>query len=212
MEKIKLAITDDHALVRDGIKSLLSGVEEVSFIASYENGAETISGLLKETPDVLFLDINLPDTSGIDLCKKIKHDFSGVQIIALSSHSEPTVVKSILKAGASGYLSKNTSKTEILSAIKEVLSDSTFLSSDIQQLIISDSLGMKKQSSAIDRLTKREQEVLECIADELTTAEISEKLFISTKTVETHRMNLLQKLGVKNSVGLVKKAMENGLI
>lgn len=212
MEKIKLAITDDHALVRDGIKSLLAGVEEVGFIASYENGAETISGLLKETPDVLFLDINLPDTSGIDLCKKIRHDFSGVQIIALSSHNEPTVVKSILKAGASGYLSKNTSKTEILSAIKEVLSDSTFLSADIQQLIISDSLGMKKQSSGIDRLTKREQEVLECIADELTTAEISEKLFISTKTVETHRMNLLQKLGVKNSVGLVKKAMENGLI
>lgn len=209
---ITIAITDDHQMVMQGIETMLRYEPDMVISYKYNTVASTLEGLSKQQPDVLLLDINLPDGNGIDLCKQLTRLYPKLKIIALSSFGEIAFVKRILNNGASGYLLKNTSKEELIAAFKMVLDGGQYLQKDIQKKLLQSSLGQKKSASFIPKLTRREKEVLTAISEELTTQEIADKLFIGIKTVETHRMNLISKLGARNSVGLVKIAMEKDLL
>ncbi|RLD26092.1 MAG: DNA-binding response regulator [Bacteroidetes bacterium] len=208
----RVAITDDHVMVLKGIGTMLSGTPEIEVVGTYKDAKETIDKISKDKPDILLLDINLPDINGIDLCKQLLKKDPDLKIIALTSFEETSFVKRILNNGAHGYLLKNTDKLELLDAFKTVLSGEQYLQKNIQKNLLSQAVGNKKSNSLIVNITRREKEVLQAISEELTTQEISEKLFISPKTVETHRMNLMSKLGAKNSVGIIKIAIEKQLL
>lgn len=210
--QIKVAITDDHDMVLEGLESMLAESENIEMVGKFSNAAETRVGIGQIKPDVLLLDINLPDTNGIDLCKELLGFYRELKIIALSNFDETSFVKRILQNGASGYLLKNTGREELLEAINAVLRGEQYLQKDLQKRLLNRSIGIKSSNRLIPKLTRREKEVLHSIADELTTQEIAEKLFISPKTVETHRMNLMNKLGARNSVGLIKIAIEQDLL
>ena len=209
----KIAITDDHQMVLQGIQTMLSDTKEIKIVGLYNNGEETLNAIEKDQPDILLLDINLPDSNGIDLCKQLKTNNQSLKIIAISNYDEISFIKRMLNGGADGYLLKNTDKLELLTAFKTVLDGEQYLQRDIEKKLLNRSLGKKSiKSNLLVKLTRREKEILQAIADELTTLEISEKLFISPKTVETHRMNIMSKLGAKNSVGIIKIAIENNLL
>lgn len=211
---ITVAITDDHVMVVEGLKTMLSNVEDIQITNSYHSVNETIEGLYNKLPQVLLLDINLPDGNGILLCKELKEHYAELKIIALSNYEDVSFIKQIIKNGANGYLLKNTNKQELISAIKAVKTNQLFLPEKLQRLLLNDSLGKPNNNSSffIPTLTRREKEVLELIVKEFTTEEIANQLFITSKTVEAHRSNLIQKLDVKNVAGLVRVALEKGLI
>lgn len=209
---IKVAITDDHSVVLEGIASMLKNAEGTAVVSTNINAFETMEAIKSTIPDVLLLDINLPDENGIELTKKISKAFPSIRIIALTSYDDISFVKQMIKQGAMGYLLKNTSKEELLFAITTVMEGNMYLQKGLQEKIVAHSLGKKSQEGLIPKLTRREKEVLAAIHEEMTTQEISEKLFISPKTVETHRMNLMSKLGAKNSIGIIKAALKTGLL
>ncbi|RDY60788.1 response regulator [Flagellimonas nanhaiensis] len=207
----KIAITDDHEMVLQGIASMLENTPEIAISGTYKNASETLEGISKVQPDVLLLDINLPDINGIDLSKQLLKKYPDLKIIALTNFEDISFIKRMLKNGVHGYLLKNTDKLELLTAITQVLSGEVFLQADLHKKL----LGQTKTASdngLKPKLTRREHDVLIAISEELTTQEISEKLFISPKTVETHRMNIMSKLGAKNSVGIIKIAIEKELL
>ncbi len=210
--KIKIAITDDHIMVLKGIEAMLEPIAEISVLATYSNAKETLKGLKKQTPDILLLDINLPDINGIDLSKQLLKNYSNLKIIALTNFEDIAFVKRMLKNGVHGYLLKNTDRKELLEAFKTVLSGELYLQQSIKEKMLNQITSKPTHDKLNVKLTRREHEVLVAMSEELTTQQISEKLFISPKTVETHRMNLMSKLGAKNSVGVMKIAMENQLL
>lgn len=210
---INVAITDDHLMVVEGLRTMLSSLTTIQIINTYHTINDTIEGLKQSLPDVLILDINLPDGNGINLCKQLKSDYKELKIIALSNFEDIAFIKQIIKNGASGYLLKNTHKNELETAIKFAYNDQLYLPENLKRLLLNDSLG-KSASNVyfMPSLTRREKEVLDLIVKEHTSEDIAQKLFITTKTVEAHRSNLIQKLGVKNVAGLVRVAIEKGLV
>lgn len=208
---IQIAITDDHTIVIEGLKTMLKPNKEINIVQSFETLKDTYENLDK-CIDVLLLDINLPDGNGINACKELLEKYKNLKIIALTNFEDSIFIKQILKNGAMGYLLKNTSKTELTEAIKEVTNGNRYLPKKISDILLNDSIGIENSSYFIPKLTLREKEILALIIKEYTTEEIASELFVSTKTVESHRSNLMQKLGVKNSAGLVRVAFEKGLI
>jgi len=211
-ELIKVAVTDDHQLILNGLKDILEASEGVKFTSGFLNIEETRKGLETNIPDVLLLDVNLPDGDGIEFCKEITKDHPDLKVIALTSYDQSIMVKNMMRNGAQGYLLKNTSKEELLKAIKTVNGGGRFLQPELEKQLLDESFGSSRQQGYIPTLTRREKEVLNLIMEELTSAEIGEKLFISQKTVETHRLNLIQKMGVRNTAGLVKEAINKGMV
>jgi DNA-binding NarL/FixJ family response regulator len=210
--KIKIAITDDHVMVLQGIVAMLQDTVELQIVGTYENAKQTIENIEIDKPDVLLLDINLPDINGIDLSKQLLKIQPNLKIIALTNFEDISFVKRMLKNGVLGYLLKNTDKLELITAIKSVLMEELYLQKDIRKQLLNQTEKKSVDNGLKPNLTRREMDVLIGISEELTTQEISEKLFISPKTVETHRMNIMSKLGAKNSVGVVKIAIENQLL
>jgi len=208
---IQIAITDDHTIVIEGIKTMLKSNKEIQVVQSFENLTDTFEQL-DTNIDVLLLDINLPDGNGINACKDLLKKNPDLKVIALTNFEDSIFIKQILKNGAMGYLLKNTSKNELTEAIHEVMQGNRFLPKKISDILLNDSIGKENSSYFIPKLTQREKEILALIIKEYTTDEIANKMFISTKTVESHRSNLIQKLGVKNSAGLVRVAFEKGLV
>jgi DNA-binding NarL/FixJ family response regulator len=208
---IQIAITDDHTIVIEGIKNMLKSNKEIEVLQSFENLKDTFENL-NDSVEVLLLDINLPDGSGINACKELLEKHKDLKIIALTNFEDSIFIKQILKNGAMGYLLKNTSKNELTEAIKEVNNGNRYLPKKISDILLNDSIGIENSSYFIPKLTSREKEVLALIIKEYTTDEIANELFVSNKTVESHRSNLMQKLGVKNSAGLVRVAFEKGLV
>lgn len=208
----KIAITDDHVMVLQGIKTMLSDTKEINVVATFTNAEETLKGLESQQVHILLLDINLPDINGIDLSKQLLKNYPELKIIALTNFEEVSFVKRMLKNGVHGYLLKNTDKIELLRAFKAVLSGDIYIQKDVSDKLLYKHTPSKTNNGLNIKLTRREHEVLVAISEELTTQEISEKLFISPKTVETHRSNIMLKLGTKNSVGMIKVALENGLL
>jgi DNA-binding NarL/FixJ family response regulator len=209
---IKIAITDDHYVVLKGIETLLKEEEHVQVISTHETAQSTLNALSIEQPDILFLDINLPDINGITLTKTLVKLYPKIKIIALTNHENVSFVKRMLDNGAYGYVLKNVHKNELLKAIEVVNKGNKYLQKTIQKKILNQSLGRVEDKAFQPKLTRRETEVLQAIYQELTTKEISKKLFVSPKTVEAHRMNIMSKLGAKNSVGIIKIAIEKQLL
>ena len=201
-------IVDDHQLVIEGIISLLQKEKDIK-VAGYATSASACIDYFKtNTADVILMDINLPDMSGLELCKAIKSDYPGIAIIALSTLNQGSYITQIIENGASGYLLKNADKEEILEAIATVQNGKTFFSFEAGKIY---KVTTEKKIS-LPVLSKREKEVLILIAEGLTNIEISKNLFISIDTVDTHRKNLHTKLNVKNTAMLIRYAINNGYI
>lgn len=211
MSKIKLFIVDDHQLVLDGISSMLNGSKEIELVGEAINAKEALSFLENTEVDVAIIDINLPDMDGIELCKAITSKYKKIKVMALTTFNEASFITRFMKNGASGYLLKNTSASDLIEAIITVNNGNQYLPAEVQSTLVSASLGADNKAF-IPKLTRREKEVLALIVDEFTTKEIAEKLFISVATVETHRLHLLSKMEVRNTAGLVKIAIQKGLV
>ena len=209
---IDVILLDDHKMVLKGLESMLKGNKELSISKTFSRGQELMEHLKDNQPDVLLLDINLPDSNGIDLCKSISKLYPEIRTIGLSNYSETSFVKNMMRNGARGYLLKNTTRKELIMAIKMVHDGETYIPKSLNQKILNENFGKQAVSSFIPKLTRRENEVLQCISQEMTNQEMAVKLFISIKTVESHRNNLLQKFGVRNTAGLVKEAFTKGLL
>jgi len=199
-------IVDDHYMVIEGIHSLLQNEKNIEWIGHAMNAESCIAFLQTRQPDVIFMDINLPDKSGIELCKEVKEKYPSVFIIGLSTFNQQSFISKMMVNGASGYVLKNASKEELLLAIQTVLRGRTFLSHEAAII------AAKKVTDHVPILTRREKEVLELIAEGFTTVEIAEKLFVSATTVETHRKNLLLKLEAKNVAAMINVAAKLKLI
>ncbi|QJB35104.1 response regulator transcription factor [Chitinophaga oryzae] len=210
--KIKLAITDDHLLVINGLKAMLAPYPHITIV--YESSVATtlMEALPAAQPDVLLLDIQMPDIDGLELCKLVHKNHPDIRIIALTNFMESHYIKQMLRNGASGYLLKNTDQEALVAAIEQVYNGEQFLDAGIKQQLLHEMLTGQRSSGYEIPLTRREKEILQLIAEEHSNQQIAEKLFISLRTVETHRLNLTQKLAVKNTAGLVKEAIKRGLV
>ncbi len=204
---IRVFIVDDHPLVQEGLRSLMASEKGIE-LCGYAMTAQSCLGFfVNNTADVILMDINLPDMSGIELCKAIKTKYPGVMVLGLSTLNQGSYVNKMIENGASGYVIKNAGKEELIEAIQEVNKGKTYLSFEAGQ-------AMRKDNSTaqIPLITRREKEILCLIAEGFTNPEIAEKLFISSSTVDSHRKNLLSKMNMKNTASLIKFAVEKKLI
>lgn len=211
---IQIAIADDHQVLIEGLCLLLQDEADICIAGQAGNGIQLLHLLEEQPVDVVLMDINMPGMDGLEACRRIRKAFPQTQVLALTMYDKGKMIRRMLKAGASGYLLKNTGRDELVEAIKKVAAGETYLSNSANQALL-DHLRhgpSPDPPSAIPELTRREQQILQLIAQELTTPEISEKLNISLNTVDTHRKNLLAKLGAKNMAGAVRIAMEKGLL
>lgn len=221
-EITRIVLADDHALVRDGIRSLLETETDLEVIGEASNGKEAIELVEKVHPDLLIIDIRMPVMNGIDAVEVLTKSNSQVKSIILSMHdSEEYILKSI-SAGANGYLLKDTDKTEFIKAIHTVREGGKYFSGDISNVLVNNLLSSKKPLSKKEKpsnlndnifdLTNKELQVLELVLSGLTNQQISEKLKNSKRTIETHRFNLMRKMDVKNLIDLSKKAQKHQLV
>lgn len=211
--KINILVVDDHQLVIDGLKSMLA--EEKKYVVKNEalNGQQALEIITANPNDyqLIITDITMPLMTGIELCKIIKEQFSHIKVLILSMHNSIAIVKDALNAEADGYMLKNTGQDEFLKAIERILGDGTYFSQDILPIILNQF--QKERKDALKSvLTIREKEVLELIVQEFTSKEIADKLFISKQTVDTHRINIMQKTDCKTLVGLIKYAIQTGYV
>ncbi|HZI68524.1 MAG TPA: response regulator transcription factor [Hanamia sp.] len=206
---IKVFIIDDHPMVVEGLQSLLNRLKDIEVSGSVSNAFDAIPFIEKNIPDVILLDINLPEISGIELCKKIHQQFPSVKILGISTFSERSYISRMIENGASGYLIKSASAEEIAEAIQTVMGGKMYLSVAMEHMMKPLSI---LPSEDLPALTKREKEVLQLISEGLTNNQIAEKLFISPLTVDSHRKNLLTKLSVNNTASLIKLAVKHGLV
>lgn len=203
--KIKVFITDDHYMVIEGIHSLLQHEKDIELVGHAMNAASCLAYLEQNLPDVILMDISMPDKSGIDLCKEVKEKYPSVFVIGLSTFNQQSFIQKMMGNGASGYVLKNATQDELVEAITTVVKGKIFLSHEAAQ-------SLRKKNTGAPVLTTREKEVLELISEGLTNNEIAQKLFISVSTVDTHRKNLLAKFEAKNIASLIKAAMQFQLI
>jgi len=201
----KTFIVDDHYMVIEGIRSLLQNEKSIEWMGHAMNASSCLAFLNKQLPDVILMDINLPDISGIDLCKEVKTKYPSVFIIGLSTFNQQSFIQKMMDNGASGYVLKNATQEELTSAIETVMKGKTYLSEEASHTL-------RKENASNIVLTRREKEVLELIGDGMTNAEIAQKLFISVTTVDTHRKNLLAKFDTKNTAALIKIAVSRGYL
>ena len=208
MKKIKVFITDDHYMVVEGIRALLQQDEQIEFIGHASNAASCLAFLRQEQPDVMLMDISMPDKNGMELCLEVKSDYPTIQILGLSTFDQNAFIEKMLENGASGYVLKNATKQELSKAIQMVYKGQKYLSPGATESLRTG----RKELAALPFITRREKEVLELIANGLTNAEIAEQLFISSSTVDTHRKSLLAKFNMKNTAVLIRFVTKNNLI
>jgi two-component system response regulator NreC len=210
---IKILLVDDHKIMREGLRSLLENQPGMQVIAEAVSGREAMRLALDKRPDVVIMDIDMPDLGGIEATRQICATFPEVKVIGLSIHSEKHYVVNMLRSGASGFLSKDCPFDELAQAIKTVVANRTYLSPGISEVMIDDYMrGIPlNESSAFSVLTPREREVLQLIAEGWTTKEIASQLNVSAKTVDTHRRQIMDKLKLHSIADLTKYAIQEGL-
>jgi len=209
---IKVAIVDDHVLIVQGLQNLLGHHPDIIITETYDSGKMLLEGLKQKQPDVLLMDIQLPDQSGNELVRIISKRYPALKIIALTSMDTIFHIKDMMQHGCVGYVTKQAGAEVLLDAIKQVYSGTEFLEESIETRWMKSLLKTQKQQSMQAPLSRREKEILKLIAAEYTNQEIAEKLYLSQRTVESHRYSLLQKLNVKNTAGLVRVALQMGLV
>ncbi len=215
MQPITIGLVDDHHLFREGIKLLLHKMQHISLVLEAVNGKDLLEKLHNEVPDVLLLDLEMDTMDGMETTTIIRETYPDIKIIILTMHKEERMISHMIEMGVNGYLLKDTTQQELEEAIQSVYDTEFYFNSFVSKAIAN---GLRHKNKVKPRLgtevfiSNREQEVLELIAKECTTPEIAEKLFISTRTVEGHRKNLISKFGVKNTAGLLIKAIRQGFI
>jgi DNA-binding NarL/FixJ family response regulator len=217
MEKIRLILVDDHQLVRTGIANLLSGEPGFDIIGEAADAKELFELLKQSQPDIAILDIALPGMSGIEITKKLHNDFPGIRILILSMHTSEEFIFNAINSGARGYLPKNTSRKELIDAIFAIQRGEEYFAESISNVILKSYIKKAKSDSQDGEdeenlLSKREIEVLRLFAEGLTNQEIADKLFISIRTVESHKNHIMARLGLKTTVDLVKFAIRNNIV
>lgn len=205
---INVAIVDDQVIILNGLQKILAEAAHINVSALYNSGDELLEGLEKAQPDVLLLDIQMPGRSGIELAAIISKKYPAVKMIALTNVDVLTQMKQMLQKGCLGYLLKDVSPEILINAIETVNSGEQFLNENLKKQLLSSLSGQDDKQL----ITRREKEILKLILEENTNQDIANKLFLSLRTVENHRNNLLQKLNVKNTAGLVKVALQEGLV
>jgi DNA-binding NarL/FixJ family response regulator len=215
MKHINVFIVDDHQIIRDGVKALLEREEEIKVVMEASNGQEALELIRKNQQwlDIILMDITMPVMDGVTATRQILKEFPLSNILGLSMHDDETHIIGMIQEGALGYVLKTTGKQELVHAITRVASGQSYFDKHSSEKILGflSQKGERKKKMEASELTAREKEVLSLIAEEMTNTEIAEKLFLSPRTIDTHRRNLLQKLQVKNTAGLVKYAMAHQL-
>jgi DNA-binding NarL/FixJ family response regulator len=209
----RILLVDDHAIIREGLRSLLSNQPDIEVVGQAEDGQKALELVRKLGPDIVIMDITMPNLNGIDAARRILSERAGTRIIALSMHSSRRFVTEILKAGASGYILKECLFDELVEAIQTVLGGGTYLSPRITGVIVEDyvrRMSKDYQAEAPD-LTEREREVLQFLAEGKSTKQIAQRLHISPKTIESNRRNIMNKLGIHSVAELTKYAVREGL-
>lgn len=210
---IKILIADDHQLFREGLINLLSDTPEIEVVAHAENGKIAVEKAINFKPDIVLMDIGMPVLSGIDATALLKSKMPDIKIIALSMHSDKHFIKGMLEAGANGYLFKNCTYSQLIDAIETVIAGKKYLSAEITEVLIDDYLDKGESTEeSIEDLTEREFEVLKLFAEGKSTRDISEQLFVSVKTVGTHKQHILKKLNLNSTVDIIKYALKKGII
>jgi DNA-binding NarL/FixJ family response regulator len=209
--RIQVSIADDHPLIIVGIEKLLQQEEKISIQRTFSDGSSLLEGLTQQQPDVLLLDIYMPDINGYELAGIISKTYPQVRIMALTNNEDIDSVKQMLNRGASGYILKTAAGATLINAIKTLHAEGRYLDPAMNERLLQFSLAGKQETETL-KLTRRELEILQMIASNYTSREIADKLFLSKRTVDNHRFSLLTKLDVKNAPALIRKAIELNLI
>jgi len=210
---IRVLIADDHTIMRAGLRSLLEKEDQIEVVAEAENGRRAVQLAVTHKPDVVVMDVSMPDLNGIEATSQVLDSLPEAKVIALSMHSDKRFVMGMLRAGAFGYLLKDCASRELASAIVSVASNKKYLSPDIAGVVIEDSLygGRGEGETVSSLLSAREREVLQLIAEGWSTKQIAVHLYVSVKTIETHRRQIMKKLDLHNIADLTKYAIREGL-
>jgi DNA-binding NarL/FixJ family response regulator len=209
---INILIIDDHPLVTDGIQMMLKDAGYLSIVGKAKNGAEAMLFLETNEPEIILLDISLPDVDGLQLCDTIRAKNKYSKILGLTSANDASIITQLLHRGANGYLLKNMERSELLEAIDKVMDGKIFLSKAANEKVLEQFSSVSTALNGLPALTRREKELLQLLEEGLNGPQIAEKLFISHFTVETHRKNLMQKLNVNSTQQLLKLAREKKLV
>jgi DNA-binding NarL/FixJ family response regulator len=213
---IQVLIVDDHQLMIEGLKPLLEDEEDIGQVSGANSMEEALQFLDSNQIEVILMDVNMPDISGIEATKQIKAQYPNIKIIALTMHEDIAIITKMIKAGASGYILKRTNMVEVVEAIKIVKNNGRYISKNIQNILMDNMMSpteeLFNEEAPKPVLSEREREVLDLLAKEFKNDEIAEKLFISERTVEAHRRNIFIKTKTKSVIGLMKYAIKNDLI
>lgn len=214
MKKVKVILVDDHQMFRDGVKSILHDEETIEVIGEVGSGEKLYEMLKTVKPDLVITDISMPDISGIDITRHLAGNYPDIKVLILSMHKNVEFITNSLAAGANGYLPKDTSMKELLEAIEVISRGGNYFNRDISDTLLSSIIKKSKSQSTEAKavsITAREREIINLVVEGLTNKEIAERLFISIRTVDSHKNNLMQKLNLKSTVELVKYAIRNNL-
>ncbi len=217
MKKIKLMLVDDHQLVREGIKELLEEEEDIEIISEASNGSQALVQLNIMLPDIILTDISMPEIDGFEFVAALQGSYSNIKVVYLSMHVNEVYIKKAFASGATGYLPKDISKTELINALRTVSEGKKYFNKDVSIILMDAMVEKLKTEKKVSHktspeLSEREIEIVRLLAEGLNSQEIGDTLFISKKTVDNHRLNILQKLNVKNVAGLIKYAIVNKII
>jgi len=210
---IRILVADDHQIVRQGLRMLLAGESDMEVVAEADNGRKALRLAQELLPDVIIMDISMPDLNGIEATRQLLAHSQSIKVIALSMHSDSLFVMNMIKAGASGYLLKDCAMEELVKAIRTVVANKTFLSPGVSDIVIRDFVSgwQTTATSAFNVLSTREREVLQLMAEGKSTNQIADNLCVSVKTVEAHRKQVMNKLGIHSVAELTKYAIRQGL-
>lgn len=214
MDNIKILIADDHQIILDGLQLLLNQEEGIEVIAEVTDGEQVINEARKaQELDVILLDINMPKLDGIEVTRLLKTEFPEISILIMTMYNRKEFIRSLIEVGVDGYILKNSGKKELISALQALSKGEPYFDKEVTRTIMKSYQKSRVFDSPMEiELTSREKEIILLIGDGLNTAEIGEKLFLSTHTVNTHRKNILSKLNVKNSVGVIRFGIQTGII
>ncbi|HTY58953.1 MAG TPA: response regulator transcription factor [Bacteroidota bacterium] len=217
MKKIKILIADDHSVVREGLRALLGKVADFDVVAESADGEEAVRLTRERKPDVAIVDISMPKLNGVEATRRIREQSPDTKVLIFTIHENEEYVYQMVASGANGYVLKDAGKNDLIAAVRSIHTGGRFFSPGVSRLIIDEFVRRSRANgtgaaAGKSPLTHRESEILQYIASGFTNAEIAGKLFLSVRTVNTHRTNLMQKLDVHNTAGLVRYAMENGIV
>jgi two-component system, NarL family, response regulator NreC len=210
---IRILITDDHQLFREGIVNLLAASPQIEIVGQAENGQEAIEKAKMLKPDIVIMDLTLPIINGVDATRILHKELPQTKVLVLSMHAEKNYIKEALVAGAFGYLFKDCTYDQLIDAINTVYQGKKYLSNKITEVLIQDYLNNEEENTGNDQdLSERESEILKLIAEGKSTREIADLLFISVKTIGTHKQHILEKLNLKSSADIIKYAIKKGIV